>query len=269
MPEDKRNKDFETPFYQGLQSIETHNYLEAIGHFSEVIRKKRDFAPAYVYRGYAYRGLGVYSQAIENFTIAIELNPEDAQIYKDRGYAYRELKNYEEAEKDLVWASSIEEKKKDVNAARDTQNIVGLNGSYKWPSKKILVDASNVALYGVKKDKGEKARIKNILLVVDALKEKGFNDIQVIADANLRHYIDDPSLFEELVDRLIIQAPAGIPAKADKWILEYAEKLNAKVVSGDMFSKERMKSEWLKNNIDHLRVTFMIVDNIVTFYNLI
>ena len=102
--------------------------------------------------------------------------------------------------------------------------------------KKIaIVDASNVA----HSSEGERAVLDNIRLVCEKLVEEGFEPI-VVADAALRHQIDDSESYEEMVDDgKIRQAPAG--TDADYFILSFARELDASILSNDRF-KDRQKA---------------------------
>lgn len=92
-----------------------------------------------------------------------------------------------------------------------------------------LVDGSNVA----HSTEGEKARLRNIELICEKLTEEGLEPI-VVADAALRHQIDEPERYEALVeDGTIRQAPAG--TDADYFILSFARELDASIVSNDRF----------------------------------
>ena len=96
-----------------------------------------------------------------------------------------------------------------------------------------LVDASNVA----HSTEGERPRLENILLVREKLREEGLEPI-VVADAALRHQIDDRAGYERLVDDgAVKQAPAG--TDADYFILSFARELEASIVSNDRF-KDRI-----------------------------
>jgi len=98
-----------------------------------------------------------------------------------------------------------------------------------------IVDASNVA----HSSEGDQAVLDNIRLVCEKLIEEGYEPI-VVADAALRHQIDEPAKFEELVESgKIRQAPAG--TDADYFILSFARELDAAVVSNDRF-KDRQKA---------------------------
>ena len=92
-----------------------------------------------------------------------------------------------------------------------------------------IIDASNVAHAG----EGSSARLANILAVREKLAAEGFEPI-VVADAALRHQIDDTARYERLVeDGLVKQAPAG--TDADYFILSFAKELNGTIVSNDQF----------------------------------
>jgi predicted nucleic acid-binding protein len=93
----------------------------------------------------------------------------------------------------------------------------------------VLIDGSNVA----HSSEGEKARLANILLIEEKIREDGMEPI-IVADAALRHQIDDRGQYEELVDTgRIKQAPAG--TDADYFILSFARELGASVVSNDRY----------------------------------
>lgn len=93
----------------------------------------------------------------------------------------------------------------------------------------VIVDGSNVA----HSTEGESARLENITLVCDRLREDGLEPV-VVADAALRHQIDDSAGYEEMVENgMIRQAPAG--TDADFFILSFARELDAFVVSNDRY----------------------------------
>jgi len=97
----------------------------------------------------------------------------------------------------------------------------------------VIVDASNVA-HSTEKNL---ARLTNVTLVRDRLTEDGLTPI-LVADAALRHQIDDPAAYEALVKAgEIQQAPAG--TDADFFILTFARELDASVLSNDRF-KDRI-----------------------------
>jgi hypothetical protein len=102
------------------------------------------------------------------------------------------------------------------------------------PSNVVLVDGSNVA----HSTEGERAQVRNIVAIRDKLREEGLEPI-IVADAALRHQIDDANHYEQLIDAgEIRQAPAG--TDADYFILSFARELNASIVSNDRF-RDRIK----------------------------
>ena len=101
-------------------------------------------------------------------------------------------------------------------------------------SNVVLVDGSNVA-YSIE---GEPPHVANIIAVRDKLLEEGMEPI-IVADAALRHQIDDTRKYEQMIDDgLVRQAPAG--TDADYFILAFARELKASIVSNDRF-RDRIK----------------------------
>src|SRR5690606_7353252 len=118
-----------------------------------------------------------------------------------------------------------------------------------------IVDASNVA----HSTEGETARLENITLVCERLREDGFSPV-VVADAALRHQIDQQREYEELVENgTIRQAPAG--TDADFFILSFARELDAAVVSNDRY---RDRLEAFPDARDRV-IRYMIVNGEVVF----
>lgn len=118
-----------------------------------------------------------------------------------------------------------------------------------------LVDGSNVA----HSSEGGVARLENIRLVREKLREEGFDPV-VVVDAALRHQIDDEEAYEELVERGVIrQAPAG--TDADYFILSFARELDAAVVSNDRF-KDRLS---VFPEARERMIRYMIVNDEVVF----
>jgi len=98
----------------------------------------------------------------------------------------------------------------------------------------VLVDGSNVA----HSTEGEAARLANLLAIRAKLREEGDDPI-IVADAALRHQIDEPEAYEQLIeDGLVRQAPAG--TDADYFLLSFARELDASIVSNDRF-RDRIK----------------------------
>lgn len=117
-------------------------------------------------------------------------------------------------------------------------------------SPRVLVDASNVA----HATEGGEARLANIHIVQQKLRDEGFEPL-VVADAALRHQIDDKQGYEKLVDDGVVhQAPAG--TDADYFILSFAREMNARILTNDRF---RDRAEEFAEERDRI-IRFMIVD---------
>jgi hypothetical protein len=115
-------------------------------------------------------------------------------------------------------------------------------------SRRAIVDASNVAHAG---EQG--ARLATLLAVRDELRDEGFDPL-LVADAALRHQIDDRDAYEQLVESgELRQAPAG--TDADYFILKFAEDLDAVIVSNDRFRDGGRLAEAAKDR----QIRFMVL----------
>jgi hypothetical protein len=122
-------------------------------------------------------------------------------------------------------------------------------------SRTVIVDGSNVA----HSSEGEKARLDNILTIRNHLRDDGYEPI-IVADAALRHQIDDEPGFEQMVETgEIKQAPAG--TDADYFILSFARELDANIVSNDRF-KDRMQAF---PEVRERVIRYMIINGEVVF----
>ncbi len=97
---------------------------------------------------------------------------------------------------------------------------------------KVIVDASNVAHYG--KDTEEtKPSLNNLMKALEALEKLGYEPFP-IADASLRHEIDEKDKLNTLIEEgKIQQVPSG--TTADHFILKIAEDEDCKILSNDNF----------------------------------
>ena len=133
---------------------------------------------------------------------------------------------------------------------RDAPN--GARPSHTGPrpeSERVIVDASNVA----HSTEREAPRLANVRLVRDHLTQEGLTPI-LVADAALRHQIDDLDGYERLVKLgEVQQAPAG--TDADYFILSFARELNAAVLSNDRFKDRIAKFPEVRSRI----IRYMIV----------
>ena len=133
------------------------------------------------------------------------------------------------------------------SAERPTEKAAG--------SRVALIDASNVA----HSSEGDRVRLGNVLAVRDKLVEEGFEPI-IMADAALRHQIDDRQTYERLVDEgTIRQAPAG--TDADYFILSFARELGAQIVSNDRFRDREKQYPEARDSV----IRYMIIGDEVVF----
>jgi hypothetical protein len=122
-------------------------------------------------------------------------------------------------------------------------------------TKTVIVDGSNVA----HSSEGDRASLENIRVIREKLIEEGYVPV-VLADAALRHQIDDEHGFEKLVEAgTIKQAPAG--TDADYFILSFARELDANIVSNDRFKDRVDAFPEVKNRV----IRYMIVNGEVVF----
>lgn len=98
----------------------------------------------------------------------------------------------------------------------------------------VIVDGSNVA----HSNEAGPPLVANLRAIREKLIEEGLEPI-IVADAALRHQIDDARTYEQMIDDgFVRQAPAG--TDADYFILSFARELNASILSNDRF-RDRMK----------------------------
>ena len=121
---------------------------------------------------------------------------------------------------------------------------------------KVVVDASNVAHY-VKNENGQ-PQMSNILAAVKALEESE-DEFVIIADASLRHDIDDKKFLQLLESDNVEEVPAG--NDADHFILEIASNERAKVLSNDKFRDYAAEFRYIAS----MRIPFVIEKGRLTF----
>ncbi len=122
---------------------------------------------------------------------------------------------------------------------------------------KVVVDASNVA-YHIKNEESQPQMV-NILAAVKALEESE-DEFVIIADASLRHEIDNKEEFDKLLENdNVEEVPPG--NDADHFILDIAYNEKAKILSNDKF---RDYADEFKN-INSFRIPFTIKNNRLFF----
>ena len=115
---------------------------------------------------------------------------------------------------------------------------------------RVLIDAANVA----RATEGGRARLENIFLVERKLRAEGFDPL-IVADASLRHQIDDRQAYAKMIDDGVVhQAPAG--TDADYFILSFAREMGARILTNDRF---RDRAEQFSAERERI-IRFMIVN---------
>ncbi|MHA1910210.1 MAG: NYN domain-containing protein [Candidatus Kariarchaeaceae archaeon] len=125
--------------------------------------------------------------------------------------------------------------------------------------KKAIVDGSNVAWDSTSK-KGN-PRVINLINMIKALSEVGIEEVLIVADASLRHCIDDERTLRKLSNKGVVKLLAA-RIQADQVILRLSEETGAMIVSNDLFREWRTKIKW----IDERRIPFSIIQNKVLLH---
>ena len=84
-------------YRRGNDKLALADFKGAIEDFTQSIRLKPDYAPAFLNRGYANSKLGQLAAAIADYGEAIRLEPRDSLAYFNRGVARRKLGQHAEA----------------------------------------------------------------------------------------------------------------------------------------------------------------------------
>ena len=91
----------EAALQKGKKLLETGDYATAISCFSEAIRLRQDFVPAYTGRAKARLLAGKYDDTISDCDMALLLNSDSAEAYQTRGAAWYAKADIEQKTKDL------------------------------------------------------------------------------------------------------------------------------------------------------------------------
>ncbi|MEP7171679.1 MAG: hypothetical protein ABI855_20065 [Bacteroidota bacterium] len=129
---------------------------------------------------------------------------------------------------------------------------------------KIFIDGANVAYAGMNRDEHAKPKIANILSIALELKKMRFENIVVISDASLRHRVVDKKVMEDLKKQNVTYLEAPAATSADEFLIDCAHKEKCYVVSNDTFRDWKQRDPWAAENIDRLRIPFMIVQGSVS-----
>ena len=110
--------DAYTQFYRGLMcqkrgdeatnsEAKQEEYEKSIGHYTQAIEFKPDYANAYNNRGVAYKDTSDFDRAIEDFDKAIEFKPDFAESYNNRGNIYGKKGDIDRAIEDYTQAIGL------------------------------------------------------------------------------------------------------------------------------------------------------------------
>jgi len=154
----------------------------------------------------------------------------------------------------------------DIATFLDKDNEVKQYGTYdadgeffeiiQMQKRAVVLDASNVAHNsGGRTDK--KVYASNLILMIDFLKSKGFTDISIIADASLRHKLEDADKMEK-VKQMAQYLESPKETTADLFLIQYVKRNHCLVVSNDTFREWKVQDSWVAGNIDFYRLSFII-----------
>lgn len=90
-------REFMDDFKEGQFALAVQHWDRAVKLFSEAIKKKPDFAPAYHNRAVAYSKKGDYDKSIEDLKKVIQLQPDNAEAYGLLAMVYEIKKDYASA----------------------------------------------------------------------------------------------------------------------------------------------------------------------------
>ena len=123
----------------------------------------------------------------------------------------------------------------------------------------IVIDGANVAYE--ERSAGGKPKLSNLLKVKRELEERGCEAL-IIVDASLKYDIDDQTQLETLIrSQQVRQVPAG--TDADYFIIQFADQLDARVVTNDRYKDYAQQYPWLTQR----RMPYMIVKGEVVLYD--
>ena len=110
-------------------------------------------------------------------------------------------------------------------------------------TRPVIVDASNVARYNADPLLAPTApRLQSILLMRDFLFQRGFFPVILVADANLRHLVQERAQYADMVERHVIQE--ALPrTSADEILLRLAREHMAPLVTNDLFSDRQEEAK--------------------------
>ena len=156
----------------------------------------------------------------------------------------------------------IDEVQEQYNISDDSSYDINLI-DHDTNNQNYVVDGANVAFETKTID--NKAKLSNILLLINKLKSLGIRNYRILCDKALQDKIDEDEDYMNLVNKNeIIETPAG--SQADTFIMQYARDKDAYIISNDQFKDfyDTYGEEWIKGK----RISFTIVSNEIYFNEL-
>ncbi len=141
---------------------------------------------------------------------------------------------------------------------------------WKISNQKIYVDGNNVAYENNRRRENpnadDKPHCSNIKMIVDELLHLRFEEIIVIADYGLKRKSPDMNILNKMItDKQISFHEAPSLTEADEFFIKNAKTDKCCIITNDTFRDWKMKDSWIAENIDRIRIPFMIEGDKVTF----
>ncbi len=125
--------------------------------------------------------------------------------------------------------------------------------------RKVVIDGSNVA-HNSQGSGSSKPTVANLIRLVSYLRKKQFTDISIISDASLRHKLEDGDRLPELKELAeYLESPRE--TSADAFLIKNVKQSHCLLVSNDTFRQWKISDQWVAENIDYYRLSFLIKDN--------
>ena len=192
---------------------------------------------------------------------------ERVEELKMEGSEYIESKNQiekkpkKELEKDIRESEGKAIQIKEINKERTEPKTYLNNKKIDIGEHKFVIDGANVARYS---DYGEDSigRVDKLQTLIKTLDFIGITDYLVFFDRKLFYKIDDQEEYEKLLERPdFLEITGG--TQADHYILQYAKKENAFIISNDAFREfyEVFGGDWIREK----RITFQFINGDLFF----
>lgn len=156
------------------------------------------------------------------------------------------------------------------NTVKEVEKILNfkVNNTFCSEKQKLVLDGSNIALYNAHNKNKKRACLNNIQLITCELYKRGYREIILFTDASLRHQVENIAVFTNFINEYefkYVEVPSG--TNADLFIIDYAIKNNAIIVTNDQFRDHiesgKITLEFLKTH----KLNYAIVDNQVLIVN--